>query len=114
MDYRSVHQVNERYKLSVMWMLVGAFLLAVVLMFLHPSAALLVFSLGLIFTAVATVIELFFKRAERVAARSALQHHECPSCGAPVERSKAHEDEWHCDACGVTFMDSGAENPIAT
>lgn len=111
MSYRTLHKANERYELAVMWLLIGAFVLAMALMFVHPTGAILVFLLGLIILAVASIIELVVKRIERSAARTELTHHHCPACGEYIKRSSSGNSlgEWHCEKCSANFLDSGDE-----
>ncbi|MHC4413733.1 MAG: transposase family protein [Planctomycetota bacterium] len=111
MSYDSLHKANERYQLAVMWLLIGAFLVAMALMFVHPTGAILVFWVGLVILGVAVVIEKLVVRAERAAARNALKSHTCPHCGAEVEQDPQPGGEWHCRACSATFLDTGAERP---
>jgi multisubunit Na+/H+ antiporter MnhE subunit len=53
-----------------LFILLGAFLLAFALMFIHPSAAFALFFAGLVFTAVAALVGRGFRGAEKRAARS--------------------------------------------
>jgi hypothetical protein len=109
MDYRELHKANERYKLTVMWVLIAAFFVALILMFFHPSAAIAVFWFGLLVVVIATIIEKRIQKAERNAAQVAIQHQKCPSCGAAIHREPGAEGPWRCDACEAEFLDSGAE-----
>ena len=112
MTYRSLHKANESYKLAVMWLLIGAFLIAMMLMFVHPTGAILVFFLGLIILAVAALIEKLVQWVERITARHELKAHHCPSCGADFRSPpQQHADEWSCDECGSIFLPGGAEQP---
>ncbi len=114
MTYRSVHKAKGSYELTVLWLLIGAFVLAMGLMFVHPTASLLVFFMGFAFLGVAVLIDKLFATVERAAARSALKSHTCPSCGANVSRDRQHEDGWHCLTCGSAFLDTGAEQTPST
>lgn len=109
MSFRTLHKANEGYKLVVMWLLIGTFLIAMALMFVHPTGAILVFWLGLIILAVAALIEKLVQWAERIAARHDLKAHLCPSCGADVRQAPQHADDFRCDECGSVFLTSGAE-----
>ena len=110
MSYRSIHKANEAYQLTVMWLLIGAFVVAMALMFIHPTGALLLFFMGLGVVLVAGLIEKLFVRAERSAARDALKGHACPSGGAGIDWEPGAA-EWHCEMCGSNFLDSGTEQP---
>ena len=111
MTYRSLHKANESYKLAVMWLLIGAFLIAMTLMFVHPTGAILVFFLGLIILAVAALIEKLVQWAERITARHELKAHHCPSCGADFRKAPRHTDEWRCEECDSVFLPGGVEQP---
>jgi DNA-directed RNA polymerase subunit RPC12/RpoP len=109
MSYRSISKANVRYKLTVLFLLIGAFLLAMVLINIHPTAAIIVFWLGMLVLGAAALGEWAFRVAERAAARSELEGHRCPRCGKEVHRSAEQAQEWHCDECGAAFLDSGIE-----
>jgi DNA-directed RNA polymerase subunit RPC12/RpoP len=100
MSYRSI---------SKLFLLIGAFLLAMVLINIHPTAAIIVFWLGMLVLGAAALGEWAFRVAERAAARSELEGHRCPRCGKEVHRSAEQAEEWHCDECGAAFLDSGIE-----
>ena len=114
MTYRTPHKANESYKLAVMWLLIGAFLIAMMLMFIHPTGAILVFFLGLFILAVAALIEKLVQWAERIAARHDLKSHHCPSCGADFRQAPQHADEWRCEECGTVFLPGGAKQTSTT
>ena len=109
MSYRSLNKLNVRYQLTVLFLLIGAFLLAMVLINIHPTAAIIVFWLGMLVLGAAALGEWAFRAAERAAARSELKSHHCPRCGKEVQRGDEGAQEWHCDECGATFLDSGIE-----
>jgi ribosomal protein S27AE len=109
MSYRSITKANVRYQLTVLFLLIGAFVLAMVLINIHPAAAIIVFWLGMLVLGAAALGEWAFRVAERAAARSELESHHCPRCGKEVHRSAEQAEEWHCDECGATFLDSGIE-----
>ena len=109
MSYRSLNKANVRYQLTVLFLLIGAFALAMVLVNIHPTAAIIVFWLGMILLGVAALGEWVIRKAERAAARSELRRHHCPRCGKEVHRGGEEPQEWHCDDCGATFLDSGIE-----
>jgi DNA-directed RNA polymerase subunit RPC12/RpoP len=109
MSYRSLNKLNVRYQLTVLFLLIGAFLLAMVLINIHPTAAIIVFWMGMIVLGAAALGEWAFRAAERRAARSEMRGNHCPRCGKEVHRDAQEEDEWHCDECGSTFLASGIE-----
>ena len=81
-----------------MSVLVAAFLVAMPLMFVHPTAVILLVWFGLVVMAVAWPIEWVIQRFERKAAEKALQRHECPECGTTLEG--VMEAGRVCEACG--------------
>ncbi|MHC4217037.1 MAG: hypothetical protein ACYSU7_01140 [Planctomycetota bacterium] len=106
MSYQSLNKANVRYQLTVLFLLIGAFVLAMVLINIHPTAAIIVFWLGLLLLGVAALGEWVIRKAERAAARSELRESLCPRCGREIR----HEaDQWHCDECGAVFLESGIE-----
>jgi hypothetical protein len=109
MSYRSLHKSIESFELSVLWALVGAFLLALAMMFIHPSVSLLIFWLGLVGVGLAALTVRWATKAARRQARESLHRHECPECGAWIERGG--RGAWSCHACGCGFSDQGAEQP---
>ncbi|MHC5001808.1 MAG: hypothetical protein ACYTJ0_01675 [Planctomycetota bacterium] len=109
MSYQSIHKTLERWEFAVLGMLVVAFLIACVLMFVHATAALAMVWLGLVVLAVAFVVIKLLRRAERVAARHELASHHCPKCGAGVHHEPPESEDWHCDECDAVFAASGVE-----
>lgn len=109
--YHVIHRANDRYKLTVMSVLVAAFLVALPLMFVHPTAVILLVWFGLVVMAVAWPIEWLIGRAESSAARRSMQRHECPDCGARLEDAPDGAD-WICESCG--FMCREGTVPAAT
>jgi len=101
MSYATIHRTNERFLLTVLFILIVAFVFATILMFLHPTGALTIFVLGLGTVFIAALIERGFKYRERTAIRQALGRNECPQCGAGVT---ATGGEWSCAGCGSTFQ----------
>jgi hypothetical protein len=91
-----------------MWVLTAAFLIAAMFMFVHPSVTIILVWAGLCLLVVAFVVHAMYRRAERAAARSALQAHACPSCGEPVQRTDP-AGEWTCAASGASFAGDGEE-----
>lgn len=106
--YRVIHRANDRYKLTVMSVLIAAFLVAMPLMFVHPTVVILLVWLGLVVLALALPIEWLLQRAERAAAHKALQRHECPECGSTLGDAP-DESDWICESCG--FVCRQADTP---
>lgn len=109
MSYQTVHKTLERWEFLVLWLLVVAFIVACILMFVHATAALAMVWLGMIVLVVAWVVVKVLRRVERIAARHDLAGHHCPKCGADVRHEPAGSPDWHCDACGADFAASGQE-----
>jgi ribosomal protein S27AE len=109
MSYRSISKANLRFQLTVLFVLIGMFVVALILTQLHPTGALIVFLTGMLIAGLAAIAEWIIRKAERAAARYELQSHHCPRCGKDVHRVADAEGQWHCDDCGATFLDSGIE-----
>lgn len=108
MSYRTLHTANQRLEFTIVGVLVVAFLLTWVLMFVHPAIAIALFWLGMAFFLVAVFVLVFTLKAERSAARKELAAHHCPNCNSEIDRDPS-AGEWHCKACGADFLDSGVE-----
>jgi hypothetical protein len=109
MSYLSLQRKLENHELAALGVLTAAFAAAFVLMFVHPTGALLIFGLSLIFLMVMIIVGRFILRAERTVAREALTHGDCPKCGADVQTEADDTDTRHCPACGADFLLSGIE-----
>lgn len=109
MNYQTAHAKLEHHQLAVIGALILAFLVAFMLMFIHPTASLAVFAIALVGLLAGLVIAAFLRHAERGAARAALVQHACPKCGAKVEHTTQRPADWHCEACGADFSEAGAE-----
>jgi ribosomal protein L37AE/L43A len=109
MSYRTLHKANETYELAVMWLLIAAFLVAVALMFVHPSGAIFVFWAGLIIAAAAWGAEKVVRAVERRVARRAIARGACPACGEALGQRQPDGEEWHCTTCESIFLDSGVQ-----
>jgi hypothetical protein len=109
MSYRSLNKANVRYQLTVLFLLIGAFATAMVLINIHPTAAIIVFWLGMLILGVAALGEMVIRKMERAAARSELKGNHCPRCGREVRPDAEEVGQWHCEECGSTFLESGVE-----
>ncbi len=109
MSYRSLNKANVRYQLTVLFLLIGAFVLTLILVNVHPTAAIILFLLGMILLGVAALGEWLIRKAERAAARNELRNNQCPRCGKAVRRDAREAQQWHCDECGAIFLESGIE-----
>ncbi|MHC5023455.1 MAG: hypothetical protein ACYTGG_06030 [Planctomycetota bacterium] len=109
MSYRTLHKANESYELAVMWLLIAAFLVAVALMFVHPSGAIFVFWAGLIIAAAAWGSEKIVRAIERRLARRTLATGTCPCCGKALDQKEPTNHEWSCASCESIFLDTGVQ-----
>ena len=91
--------------------LIVAFVIAMVLMFVHPTGSLMIFFLGLVCALVGGGVVHVMARAEQTAIRHALQRRECPHCGATGGPLEGGAGEWQCRSCGEMFVDTGAKKP---
>lgn len=101
--YHSIEKANHSYKLTILCVLTAAFLIAMPLMFVHPTAVIMLVWLGLVVMAIAVPIEWLILYWQRSAARKALARHECPECGATCDLAAFKGDAWTCGECGTAF-----------
>lgn len=109
MTYRTLHRSHERYLLVMFAVLLGAFIIAWAMMFVHPSVTLGVFWLALMFLGMSALVLGSMGRAERRTAKLALTRHACPWCGAEIGGDPGADSPWHCGGCGADFLDNGVE-----
>lgn len=107
MSYPSLAKANEHYQLAIMWVLMAAFVVAMGMMFVHPTATIALFWLGLVILGLFAISERFITAALHSSARQSLARNACPCCGAGVHRDPSDPDDWCCDRCGAAFRDSG-------
>lgn len=107
MSYRSLERTLERYQLTAMWLLIGAFVVTWAMMFVHPSAAIALFWIALIAVGLFAIVRARLLRAERRAAKTAMKSHLCPRCEAHIDPEPGEGGTWHCTECGATFLESG-------
>lgn len=103
MSYASVHKSNERFELVVTLILLGTAILTMTLMFIHPTAAILLFWVGFASAMVAGGVEMVMRRLERAEIRRAVAAGVCPQCGAALDSAHAGQDSWRCDHCHANF-----------
>ena len=109
MTFRSLSRANEHYQVTVLCVFIGMLLVAMVMMFVHPTVTLLLFWLGLISLGAFAMSEKFIGTVMRRSARSELERLVCPRCRATVHRDPLEVQDWCCDECGATFKCSGEE-----
>ncbi len=110
MTYQALFKANERFQLTVMWLLVAAFFVALAMMFVHPTVTLLLFWLALISLGLFSISEKFIGSALRHSAKRALAEYVCPCCGAGIHRDPSEVEHWCCDRCSAAFMSSGRQD----
>lgn len=101
--------MSERFERTVLAVLIFLFIVAGALMWVHPTAAIFTFFVGLTIALFSWVIDRWFAGARRSAAMKELQAHHCPSCGEEILPDPKHAGQWHCNACEATFADAGVE-----
>ncbi len=111
MSYRSLQHANRVYEFTVFGVLIGAFLVAMLLMFVHPTGAITIFWIGLILLAITVVVERVVRQIQRSTARKALRAQVCPNCDARISQDQNDGTKWQCQACGSIFLENGAEQP---
>lgn len=107
MSYTSIHNTHERFGVTVMFVLLGTGLLAMAMMFIHPSVAILIFWMGLLIAGVWALVNMQLRRLERAEVRKALSSHHCPICGHEVNRQPGQSSPWRCDECGAEISADG-------
>lgn len=109
MSYASIHRSNERFLLVVVLVLIGTGLTTMALMFIHPTAAILLFWFGLLIAFVAAMIELNVRHRERTVIRQSIARRECPQCGGEVHLTDLKQQSWRCDRCESDFAQDGRQ-----
>ena len=109
MTYQSLIRTNERYQVTVLFVYLGMLLVAMAMMFVHPTVTLLLFWIGLISLAAFALSEKFIGSVLRKSARHDLARFVCPRCGAAVHHDPQQVEDWCCDRCDAAFECSGEE-----
>jgi len=107
--YRVIRAVNRGYPLAVLWLYVAAFLLAVVLMFMHPLGTIVLVWIGLLGLVFALLVAKLLAVVQRIVARNILAAGACPGCGGHLSGADAEAKVRRCEACGSMFLVTGAE-----
>jgi hypothetical protein len=108
--YRIIRVINRAYALTVLWLYIAAFLVAVALMFVHPAGTIILVWAGLVGILLVLLVGKLLAVLQRAAARRALGAGRCPSCGSSLERAPADAAaSMACDACGCVFLANGTE-----
>lgn len=108
--YRTVRSFNQGYRLTVMWLLTTAFIIAMFFMFLHPFGTILLFWAGMIVLGIAVLAGRPMVWLQWSLARGALADGHCPRCEGAVERGEGDgEVGWTCRRCSVGYSSKGAE-----
>lgn len=108
MSTYTLHRLRFRYHLLVLALLLGLFVMAAALMFLHPTGAIAVFFLGLLVALVAALGDRLARRAER---RQAVREHapvKCSKCEGGIELEPEADGRWWCPNCGE-HLSAGAD-----
>ena len=85
-SFRSLSRTNEHYQVAVLCVFIGMLLVAMAMMFVHPTVTLLLFWLGLISLGAFAMSEKFIGAVLPRSARSELERFVCHRCGATVHR----------------------------
>jgi hypothetical protein len=109
MSYQSLVRINERYQIAVLFVYLAMLLVAMAMMFVHPTITLLLFWIGLISLAAFALSEKFIGAVLRSSARHDLARFVCPRCGAAVHSDPQQARDWRCDRCDAAFECSGEE-----
>jgi ribosomal protein L37AE/L43A len=106
--YQIVRSLNEWYPLAVLWMYIGALLLALAMMFIFPQGTILLMFLGLAGLAFVAVGWRLLQWTMHALARGILTRGLCPNC---KKSASAHDpsSDWTCVHCGATFSPRGVQ-----
>jgi hypothetical protein len=110
--YRIIRAVNRAYALTVLWLYIAAFLVAVALMFMYPIGTITLVWVGLVGIVVVVLGGKLLALAQRAVARRALGAGRCPNCGSSFE-GVSREASRACEACGCAFLPNGTEQAEA-
>lgn len=97
---------HDRAQLVLMFVLIAAFLIAVPMMFVHPSVVLGLFWAGLITITGAGLIGRIIRGRKTTPESS--DACACPSCGAVHAWRGSESGKRHCPDCGFLFAEPSA------
>lgn len=109
MLYRVVHAVNASYALTVAWLYIACFAMALLLLFVFPQVTLLLFFLGLASLGITVLMGWALNAITCSLARQALSQGRCPRCLKGSQRRIEHDQPFVCDYCGAEFLIGGGE-----
>lgn len=109
MLYRSVRAVHRAFGLTVLWLYIGAFVVAFFFTFALPIVTLAMVFLAVFGLVGVYLVELSLGASERLLARGFLRRSTCPRCqqGFPVVATPG--GAMGCMHCGSIFDRSGDE-----
>ena len=111
--YRTLRSFNQGYRLTAMWILITAMVIAMFFMFVHPFGTIILFWLGLIVLGLAVLAGKPMVLIQHAVARKLLAQGQCPRCGGGIDEidEKADEDDakWSCARCSIRFLTNGEE-----
>ena len=109
MFYRILRFVNEWFAIVVLWLFIGAFLLALSFVFLFPQVTLALFFLGLAALGVAVVASGFLRWMQRRLARRTMSAGVCPRCRASLRETAEPGFMVQCTGCATLYAQDGTE-----
>lgn len=113
--YRVLRAVNEAFALTVLFIYIGMFFIALTLMFAFPPAPIILVFAGLFGLPVAIGIGMLLKFTLHSLSKGYLRMGCCPACGHRAEGEQPlMQDEWTCPECDMTFTKRGELRPTAT
>ncbi len=110
--YRTLRSFNQGYKLTVMWILVTAMVIAMFFMFVHPFGTILLFWLGLIVLGLAVLAGKPMVLIQLAIAKRTLAQGQCPRCGGGISQAQDDDIKWSCSHCSSQFRSSGEERRV--
>ena len=109
MLYRFCRSLNEWYAVSVFFLYIGLFLLAVCLVFIFPPAAIFLLFFSIFALVIFRGLSMLISACERSIARNALGRGACPGCGFDLHEEQTMTEPAHgCVSCGALYAASGA------
>jgi hypothetical protein len=109
LSYRILHGISQSFSLAVLWAYIGAFLLAMALMFVFPPATILLLWLGLMGLGAVVIVGKLLDVVVRSVARLILRGGACPRCGRRMQSARDPGVSWDCEACAAVFEPDGRE-----
>lgn len=107
--YRFFRAIARGYPFVVLALYIGAFFIALTLMFVFPPATLLLLGFGLAGLVGVALVGKTLAAVEHLVARRILAGGACPGCGHRMQTMRDAASRWRCEFCEVVFLPGGLE-----